>query len=156
MWTKVIIAQFSVTFPLFGSLKLIFGLDFLGFGSKRRSALQLLDKTLDELKVNPAYLDNGLKYVIYKWVIEEEKQAGSSKDTIDYKIREAAALLSFCIIGAEETERLWGLEARSSRELRLNAVLEHNKNDTIDANLIKLVLAKGLAAPDIRMRVELD
>lgn len=135
---------------------MIFGLDFLGFGNKRRWALQLLDKTLDELEVNPAYFDNGLKYVIYKWVTEEEQRTISTKGGIDYTIREAAALLSFCIIGAEETERLWGPAARSSRENRLNAVLKHNKNDTLDANLIKLVLAKGLAAPDIRMRVKLD
>ncbi len=135
---------------------MVFGLDFLGFGNKRRWALQLLDKTLGELEVNPGYLDDGMKYIIYDWVIEEETRAGGAKGVLDSAIRESAALLSFCILGAEETEELWGPAVRSTREARFNIVLEREEDETLEAKLIKLVLAKGLAAPDIRARVALD
>lgn len=154
--TTGILGQFSYKFFSFGHRILVFGLDFLAFGNKRRWALQLLDKTLGELEVNPGYLDDGMKYIIYMWVIEEETRAGGVKGVVDSCIRDAAALLSFCILGAEETEELWGPVVRSTREARLDTVLEQDEDDTLDAKLIKLVLAKGLAAPDIHARVALE
>jgi hypothetical protein len=135
---------------------LVFGLDFLGFGSKRRWALQLLDRSLGELEVNPAYLDDGMKYIIYDWAIEEEQRAEGAEGAFDFAIRDAAALLSFCILGPEETEELWGSVVRAAREIRFNTVLDRGEDETLDARLIKLVLAKGLAAPDIRARVKLE
>ena len=135
---------------------MVFGLDFLGIGNKRRWALQLLDKTLGELEVNPAHLDDGMKYVIYNWAIEEKSRTGDTEGDNDSIIRNAATLLSFCILGSAETEELWGAAVRSAREARFDAVLERGENETLDARLIKLVLAKGLAAADIRARAELE
>ena len=60
------------------------------------------------------------------------------------------------ILGAAETETLWGPDVRAAREARFNAVLERGEEDTFDAMLIKLVLAKDIAAPDIRARAALD
>jgi hypothetical protein len=129
--------------------------DFLGFGSKRRSALQLFDRTLAQLEVNPAYVDDGMRFAVYKWanLLIGPQGSGASMDQI---MREAAAIISFCVIGAEETEALWGAEVRGEREARFNAALTDERDDTLDARLIKLVLAKGIAAPDITARVELD
>lgn len=135
---------------------MVFGLDFLGFGNKRRWALQILDRSLGELEVNPAYLDDGMKYIIYDWALEEERRTAGAHGALDATIREAAALLSFCILGRKETEELWGRVVSAAREARFDAVLQQEEEETLDARLIKLVLAKGLAAPDIRERVELE
>jgi hypothetical protein len=128
--------------------------DFLGFGSKRRSALQLFDRTLARLEVNPAYVDDGMRFAVYKWATV--LTAPQDSETMDHIMREAAALVSFCVIGAAETEALWGADVRVEREARFNTALADDRDDTLDARLIKLVLAKGLAAPDIAARVELD
>ncbi len=135
---------------------LVFGLDFLGIGSKRRWALHLLDRTLGELEVHPARLDDGMKYVIYNWAVAEESRAGGVDGTMDSIMRNAAILLSYCILGPAETEELWGAAVRSARETRFEAVLERGEDQTFDARLIKLVLAKGLAAPDIQVRAKLE
>lgn len=137
---------------------MVFGFDFLGFGNKRRWALQVLDRTLGELEVNPGYLDDGMRYAIYKWVLEEEARAqgSESRSAIDGLMREAATLVSFCVLGSAETEELWGETVRTAREARFNAVLERDEDETLDARIIKLVLAKGIAAPDIRARVSLE
>jgi hypothetical protein len=129
--------------------------DFLGFGSKRRSALQLLDRALSQLQVNPSYIDDGMRYAIYKWAAAQDAEGGAA-GTTDHLMREAATLISFCVLGPAETEELWGAEVRSAREARFNAVLERGEEDTFDAMLIKLVLAKDIAAPDIRARAALD
>ena len=135
---------------------MVFGLDFLGFGSKRRWALQLLDRSLGELEVNPGYLDDGMKYIIYDWALEEERRSSGADGALDSTIRNAAALISFCILGKEETGELWGAVISAARSARFEAVLQRGEDETLDARLIKLVLAKGLAAPDIRAQVELD
>jgi hypothetical protein len=129
--------------------------DFLGFSSKRRTALQVFDRTLGNLEVNPAYVDDGMRFAIYKWAELLERQAGTS-DAMDRIMREAAALISFCVLGAEETEALWGAEVRQEREARFMAAIKEENDDGFDARLVKLVLAKGIAAPDITARVELD
>jgi len=127
-------------------------LDIFG-GSKRRAALLLFDRTLTQLEVNPAYVDDGMRFAVYKWAMLLASENGAA---MDYLMREAAALVSFCVLGPAETEVLWGPEVRSAREARLDAVLARNEEDTFDAMLIKLTLAKNIAAPDIRARVALE
>ena len=129
--------------------------DFLGFGSKRRSALQLLDRTLSDLEVNPAYVDDGMRFAIYKWALIMEANDGRA-GVVDQAMREAAALISFCVLGPAETEALWGPETRAEREVRFDTVLAKGEEDSFDAMLIKLVLAKGVAAKDIQARVNLE
>ncbi len=129
--------------------------DFFGFGSKRRSALQLFDRTLAALEVNPAYVDDGMRFAIYKWALVLEANDGRPS-MVDHAMREAAALISFCVLGPAETEALWGEAVRAEREARLEAVLSKDEQDSFDAMLIKLVLAKDIAAPDIRAKVNLD
>ena len=127
-------------------------LDIFG-SSKRRAALQLFDRTLTELEVNPAYVDDGMRFAVYKWAMLLASENGAA---VDYLMREAAALVSFCVLGPAETEVLWGAEVRRARETRFDAVIDRRDEDTFDAMLIKLTLAKNIAAPDIRARVELE
>jgi hypothetical protein len=135
----------------------VFGFDFLGFGNRRRWALQALDRALTDFEVNRAYIDDGMRYAIYKWaLIEEERVAPADFATLDHILREAAALISFCVIGPAETEEMWGPEVRAGRQARFDAVLANPDADTFDAKLIKLVLAKGAAAADIRAQVSLE
>jgi hypothetical protein len=122
-------------------------------GSKRRSALLLFDTTLTQLEVNPAYIDDGMRFAVYRWATAMAAENGAA---LDHLMREAAALVSFCVIGAAETEALWGAAVRAGREARLDAVLARGEEDSFDAMLIKLTLAKDIAAPDIRARVMLD
>jgi hypothetical protein len=129
--------------------------DFLGFSSKRRTALQMFDRTLANLEVNPAYVDDGMRFAIYKWAQVLEKQDGAP-DAMDRIMPAAAALISFCVLGADETEALWGTEVRAERDARFTAALEDANDDGFDARLIKLALAKGIAAPDINARVALE
>jgi hypothetical protein len=129
--------------------------DFFG-GSKRRSALQLLDRTLTLLEVNPAYVDDGMRFAIYRWARAAAENTISENGVIDGLIREAAALISFCVLGPAETEAQWGPEVRQEREARFNAAIEAGDDESFDAKLIKLVLAKGIAAPDVLERVSLE
>ena len=126
--------------------------DFFGFGSRRRTAIQVLDKALDDNEVNRAYIDDGMRFAIYKWAEDLTGRDG----TPDQILKDAAALISFCVLGKAETVALWGDVVAADREARFDAVLAKDEDDTFDARLIKLVLAKGNAAEDIRARVSLD
>ncbi len=127
--------------------------DFFGFGSKRRSALQLFDRTLVDLEVNMAYIDDGMRFAIYKWASLLAQNSGAA---MDHLMREAAALISYCVLGPAETEAQWGAGVRAEREARFAGVLARGEEDTFDAMLIKLTLAKDIAAPDIRARVTMS
>ncbi len=122
-------------------------------GSKRRSALQVFDRTLGQLEVNPAYVDDGMRFAVYKWANLLSAENGAAHD---YLMREAAALISFCVLGPAETEVLWGPEVRAEREARFDGVIARGEEETFDALVIKLTLAKNIAAPDIRARVALE
>ncbi|MGE4061744.1 MAG: hypothetical protein AB7E79_00090 [Rhodospirillaceae bacterium] len=130
-------------------------LDIFG-GSKRRSALQLLDRTLSALEVNPAYIDDGMRFAIFRWAQEAAAGTASESGVMDALMRRAAELISFCVIGPAETEAQWGPDARAEREARFNAVVDGGEDETFDAKLIKLVLAKDIAAPDVRAMVSLE
>ena len=125
--------------------------DFLGFGSKRRSALQLFDRTLAKLEVNPAYVDDGMRFAVYKWALEAGD--GTASD-FDHLMTDAAALISYCVLGPAETEALWGPTERAAQEARLDNVLARGEEESFDALVIKLVLAKGIAAPDLHVAME--
>jgi hypothetical protein len=129
--------------------------DFFG-GSKRRAALQLLDRSLSGFEVNPAYIDDGMRFAIYRWAQEAAAGTMSESGVMDGLMREAAALISFCVIGPAETEATWGAAVRAEREARLDAVVASGDEESFDAKLIKLVLAKEIAAPDIMARVSLE
>jgi hypothetical protein len=96
-----------------------------------------------------------MRFAVYKWAVAQDAEGGAGGAT-DHLLHEAATMISFCVLGPAETEALWGAEVRNAREARFNAVLERGEEDTFDAMLIKLVLAKDIAAPDIRSRAALD
>lgn len=129
--------------------------DFFG-GSKRRSALQLFDRTLAALEVNPAYVDDGMRFAIFRWARAAAENTMSENGVIDGLMREAAALISFCVLGPAETEAQWGPGARQEREARFNAAIDAGDEESFDVKVIKLVLAKGIAAPDVLERVSLE
>jgi hypothetical protein len=124
-------------------------MDIFG-SSKRRAALQLFDHTLTQLEVNPAYIDDGMRFAIFRWV-----EAAAPAD-IDQAMRDAASMISFCVLGPAETEAVWGPAVRDARDARFTAVLNGGDEDSLDARMIKLTLAKDIAAPEIRARVSLD
>lgn len=130
-------------------------LDFFG-GSRRRAALQLLDRTLTALEVNPAYVDNGMRFAIFRWAQDAAAGTVAEEGVMDALMREAAALISYCVIGPAETEAQWGAETRAAREARFSAAIDSADDNGFDVRLVKLVLAKGIAAPDIRARVDLE
>ena len=136
---------------------MVFGFDFPGFGSKRRTALEAFGRTLTALEVNPAYVDNGMRFLIYKWA-EQEEAALPAPDPglIDRRLMDAATLISYCVLGAAETEALWGQTVRTARRQRFEAALASGNEDDFDVRLIKLVLAKGVAAPDIAALAQLS
>jgi len=131
--------------------------DFFGFGSKRRSALQAFDRSLIALEVNPAYIDDGMRYLIYKWAEEHEAALpAADPSAIDRQLADAAQLISYCVLGPAETENVWGPAVRAARQARFEAALGRGDEEDFDVRLIKLVLAKEVAASDIRAVVSLD
>jgi len=134
---------------------MVLGFDFFGFGSKRRTALQGFDRALTNLEVNPAYVDDGMRFLIYKWAETEVAHLGEDHPGLmDQRLFAAAELISFCVLGPAETETVWNAEVRHQRQQRFDAALA--AAETMDANLIKLALAKGIAAPDITALVSLE
>ena len=131
-------------------------LDFLGFGSRRRAALRGFDAALVAGQVNPAYVDDGMRYVIYKWATEEEAAFGLDPGHLDRRMAEAAGVLSFCVLGPTETERELGPKARRRGEEALARALATDGDDSFEARLLKLALARGIAAPEIADRIELS
>jgi hypothetical protein len=135
----------------------VFGFDFLGFGNRRKWALQAFDRALDEYEVNRAYVDDGMRYAVYKWaLIEEGRIAPADFGTLDRIMREAAAMISFCVLGPAETEQVWGEQERAQRQARFDAALARADEENFEVKIIKLVLAKGVAAPDIRAQASLE
>lgn len=129
--------------------------DFFG-GSRRRAALKLLDRTLTEMEVNLAYIDDGMRFAIFRWAQETAIGSAAESAAIDELMRRAAALISYCVIGPAETEATWGPDVRIERQERFDRVISAGEDETFDARLIKLVLAKGIAAPDIQAQVSLE
>jgi hypothetical protein len=135
----------------------LFGFDIPGFGSKRRTAIEGFGRTLTALEVNPAYVDNGMRFLIYKWA-EQEEAALPADDAgaIERRMTDAAALISYCVLGAAETETLWGTSVRMARQQRFETALASGNEDDFDVRLIKLILAKGVVAPDIAAVAQLS
>lgn len=129
---------------------MVLGFDFLGLGSKRRTALKGFDQALTALEVNPAYIDDGMRYLVYKWA-EDEESALPAPDpaVIDRRLGDAAVLISYCVLGPAETEAIWGSAVRIERHTRFEAALVSGNDEDFDVRLIKLILTKGVAAPDI-------
>jgi hypothetical protein len=135
----------------------VFGFDFLGFGNRRKWALDVFDRALTEFEVNRAYVDDGMRYAVYKWALTEEGRTPPADfDALDRIMREAAAMISFCVLGPAETEQIWGPRKRAQRQAHFDAALARAEEEPFEAKLIKLVLAKGVAAPDIRALVDLE
>ncbi len=130
-------------------------METLSLGSKRRSALRTFDAALAAGKVNPAYVDDGMRYAVYRWATEEETALDADSGYVDRRMTEAAALMSFCVIGAPDTEEEFGVEMRAVREQRFETAMLEANDESFDARVVKLVLAKGIAAADIVARVDL-
>ena len=135
----------------------MFGFDFLGFGNRRKWALDVFDRALTEFEVNRAYIDDGMRYAVYKWaLIEEGRTPPADYAALDRIMRDAAGMISFCVLGPAETERIWGPRKREQRQAHFDAALAKADEETFDVKLIKLVLTKGVAAPDIRAQAGLE
>ena len=98
-------------------------METLGLGSKRRSALRTLDAALVAGKVNPGYMDDGMRYAIYRWATEEEEALDVDASYVDRRMADAAALMSYCVIGSADTAVEFGDAVRAERERRFEATL---------------------------------
>ncbi len=130
-------------------------LDFLGLGSRRRTALRGFDAALVAGEVNPAYVDDGMRYIIYKWATEEEAAFGLDPSHLDRRMIEAAGVLSYCVLGPTEMESIFGPEARKRGEDVMARALAPDGDETFEARIVKLALARGIAAAEIAEQVEL-
>ena len=104
------------------------------------------DAALVAGKVNPAYVDDGMRYAVYKWATEEEAQMGADTGYVDRRLAEAAALLSFCVLGPADTEAEFGPARRAENQQRFARALAEDADASFDARVIKLALARGIAA----------
>jgi len=142
---------------------MLFDLEFLGFNSKRKWAIRLLDRILSEVSVNPAYINDGMRYAIYKWVLEDQSTRvacgnpnASSDDYIKQRLWETGKFLSFCVLGPAETESIWDLSTRIKGQDRLESAMQRKNEDSVDAKVLKLALHTEIAATDIRKFVALE
>ena len=84
--------------------------------------LQTLERALATQEVNPAYVDDGMRYLIYKWAEAEEAALPlPNPGLIDQRLREAAELISYCVLGPAETLATWDAETCAVRRGRFEA-----------------------------------
>jgi hypothetical protein len=130
--------------------------EFLGFGSKRRAALRAFDAALVAGKVNPAYVDDGMRYAIYGWATDEAAALGDDPGHADRRLAQAAALMSYCVIGPSDTDTELGPAARAERAAWFESALAPGNDDSFEARIVKLALAKGIACAEITALVALE
>lgn len=136
---------------------MVFSLDFLGFGSKRKWAFSVLDREWAAMDIDIRPVDGGVRQVLYNWVLE----FAQSDDHTDALLKDAAAFTGFLMLGPELGTRPFGSEGVKAMQKRfedaLNAADTVSESDEpIDVKMVKLILAAGLADRDIEALASLD
>ncbi len=130
-------------------------LDFLGFGSKRKTAFRVLDAAWDAADIDVRAIDNGVRLLLFQWA----EETAASPDNVDTRLQDFAAFTGFLMRGPELSQRALGPDGVATMERRLDAALDDDsagRSDAIDVRLIKLVLAASLADRDIEAVVGLE
>ena len=135
-----------------------FSFDFLGFGSKRKTAFRLLDLEWEALDIDVRQIDNGVRQLLYQWTLDSIIY---EKDT-DQILLDLANFSGFLMRGPERAERALGREGAKKMNMRLKEGIEASaqdhdtETDTLDVKIIKLILAAGLADSEIEELISLD
>lgn len=138
-------------------------LDILGFGSKRKSAFQVLDREWTALDIDIRRIDNGIRQLLYQWAQEGDTQ---HDDALDPILIDMAGFFGFLMLGPELGARPFGEDGLAAMSQRLNnALAEDARAHTAptadaepskDVGIVKLVLATKLADRDIEALVGLE
>ena len=136
---------------------MVFNLDFLGFGSKRKWAFSVLDREWAALDVDTRPIDGGVRQLLFQWA----QEFGESKGNIDPHLMDLAAFSGFLMLGPELAARPFGPEGLFTMEKRFNDAVasyasDSETDDPLDIRVIKLILAANLADRDIEAMVTLD
>ncbi len=136
---------------------MVFSLDFLGFGSKRKTAFRILDREWAALDIDVRTVDNGVRQLLYQWTEEHTRH----EEEADRILLDLAAFSGFLMRGPELAVRTLGRDGVSRMEYRLDGALRTEEKtadaqDSLDEKVIKLILAAGLADRDIEALVSLD
>jgi len=140
-----------------------FSFEIPGFGSKRKWALQVLDREWTALDIDIRRIDGGVRQLLFQWA---QEGGDTNKEALDPILVDMAAFSGFLMLGPELGARPFGTERLSTMEGRLQAALaedevlerdhEQNLEPSLDLRIVKLVLAAKLADRDIVALVELE
>jgi len=129
-----------------------FSLDFLGFGSKRKSAFRLLDREGGALDVDLRTVDDGIRQLLYQWA----QQDAESTDHLDALLTDWAMFTGYLMRGPELSKRGLGSLTVTEFAARLENAVSNQDQESIDVRLIKLILATGRADRDIAAVIGLE
>lgn len=138
-------------------------LDFLGFGSKRKTAFQVLDREWTAMDIDIRRVDSGVRQLFYQWA---QEGGDTAKEALDPILLDIATFAGYLMLGPELGARPFGPDGLAAMEARLNKALEEDaaahdnpENDTtpsLDVRIVKLILATNLADRDIEAMVGLE
>ena len=136
---------------------MVFCLDFLGFGSKRKTAFRVLDREWLALDVDIRRIDDGVRQLLYQW----SRERGDLHEETDFHLVDLAMFSGFLMLGPELAARPLGQDGLATMEARLDHALSTAEDvggvgEPIDIRVIKLVLASKLADRDIDAMVTLE
>lgn len=140
-----------------------FSFEIPGFGSKRKWALQVLDREWTALDIDIRRIDGGVRQLLFQWA---QEGGDINKEALDPILVDLAAFSGFLMLGPELGARPFGADRLASMEKRLQAALtedellerepEQNVEPSVNLRIVKLVLAAKLADQDIVAMVELE
>lgn len=129
---------------------MLFGL----FGLRERSRhLQILDDHLRAAGVHPLLIPEEVKLTVLKFL---KAGPGLDRDSQPNEpaLAEAGRLLAYCFAGREEYVESNGAGAEAEQERKLALALEAGEG--IEARIVMLALASGIAHESIAARFELE
>ncbi|MEQ8510554.1 MAG: hypothetical protein RIB43_16245 [Rhodospirillaceae bacterium] len=135
--------------------------DILGFGSKRKSAFQVLDREWVAQDIDIRPIDGGIRQLLYIWA----QQYSHDQNTLDSILEDIAKFSGFLMRGPELSMRALGNEGVAAMSERLEAALHadglnahdnENEEEPLDVRVTKLILAVKLADRDIEALISLE
>ena len=136
-------------------------LDILGFGSKRKSAFQVLDREWVAQDIDIRPIDDGIRQLLYTWA----QHYSHDQDTLDSILVEIAEFSGFLMRGPELSMRALGADKVAIMSQRLETALQADSrtspgeeagDEPLEVKVTKLILAVNLADRDIEALVSLE
>lgn len=142
---------------------MVLSLDFLGFGSKRKTAFQVLDQEWIAMDIDIRRIDSGVRQLIYQWAREDGE---TEKEALDPILLDIATFSGYLMLGPELGMRPFGPEGLAAMSERLDKALAEDAaahgspgdkpQPSRDVRIVKLILATKLADRDIEVLVGLE